>query len=163
MPDNLRSNPTINEQGRIVRASGEDFGPNLRDAVTLRTTATPDTAVSVEVPSSTTEQPASTTRLWPTPAAKERHALPGDAENFNPATQRFYRPTGHDFGITLGMAVKMWPTPKAQETWAGVRGPNAQGGPGLTERVGGQLNPTWVEWLMGFPLRWTDLEPSETP
>ena len=26
----------------------------------------------------------------------------------------------------------------------------------------GQLNPTWVEWLMGFPTGWTDLEPSET-
>ena len=23
---------------------------------------------------------------------------------------------------------------------------------------GGKLNPTWVEWLMGFPLAWTDLE-----
>lgn len=23
--------------------------------------------------------------------------------------------------------------------------------------VSGQLNPTWVEWLMGFPLGWTDL------
>jgi hypothetical protein len=22
----------------------------------------------------------------------------------------------------------------------------------------GHLNPTWVEWLMGFPLGWTDLE-----
>jgi site-specific DNA-cytosine methylase len=27
----------------------------------------------------------------------------------------------------------------------------------------GQLNPTWVEWLMGFPLGWTDLQPSGTP
>jgi hypothetical protein len=26
----------------------------------------------------------------------------------------------------------------------------------------GQLNPTWVEWLMGFPLGWTDLGPSAT-
>ncbi len=33
----------------------------------------------------------------------------------------------------------------------------------LQTQVGGQLNPTWVEWLMGFPLGWTDLEPSETP
>ncbi len=33
----------------------------------------------------------------------------------------------------------------------------------LGEKVGGQLNPTWVEWLMGFPLGWTDLEPLETP
>lgn len=23
--------------------------------------------------------------------------------------------------------------------------------------IGGKLNPTWVEWLMGFPLGWTDL------
>lgn len=28
---------------------------------------------------------------------------------------------------------------------------------------GGQLNPTWVEWLMGFPIGWTDLNASETP
>jgi len=27
---------------------------------------------------------------------------------------------------------------------------------------GGKLNPTWVEWLMGFPLGWTDLEDLET-
>jgi hypothetical protein len=25
-----------------------------------------------------------------------------------------------------------------------------------------QLNPTWVEWLMGWPLGWTDLRPSGT-
>jgi hypothetical protein len=29
--------------------------------------------------------------------------------------------------------------------------------------VSGSLNPAWVEWLMGFPTGWTDLEPSETP
>lgn len=28
---------------------------------------------------------------------------------------------------------------------------------------GGSLNPMWVEWLMGFPIGWTDLEDSETP
>jgi hypothetical protein len=26
----------------------------------------------------------------------------------------------------------------------------------------GQLNPMWVEWLMGWPLGWTDLKPLET-
>ena len=25
-------------------------------------------------------------------------------------------------------------------------------------QVGGQLNPQWVEWLMGFPIGWTDLD-----
>ena len=29
--------------------------------------------------------------------------------------------------------------------------------------VSGSLNPTWVEWLMGFPLMWTALDPSVTP
>ena len=38
----------------------------------------------------------------------------------------------------------------------------AQGGTALSTVAGGQLNPTWVEWLMGFPIGWTDLEPSET-
>ena len=29
--------------------------------------------------------------------------------------------------------------------------------------IGGQLNPNWVEWLMGFPVGWTDLKDSEMP
>ena len=31
------------------------------------------------------------------------------------------------------------------------------------EDIGGRLNPEWVEWLMGFPAGWTDLEASATP
>ena len=27
--------------------------------------------------------------------------------------------------------------------------------------IGGTLNPNWVEWLMGWPLGWTDLKPLE--
>jgi len=27
----------------------------------------------------------------------------------------------------------------------------------------GELNPEWVEWLMGFPIGWTDCEQSATP
>ena len=29
----------------------------------------------------------------------------------------------------------------------------------LSEQIGGQLNPDWVEWLMNWPLGWTSLEP----
>ena len=32
----------------------------------------------------------------------------------------------------------------------------------LSEQVGGSLNPTWVEWLMAYPLGWTDLGASGT-
>lgn len=53
-------------------------------------------------------------------------------------------------------------TPCADDT--GYRkGKYAQGGTALSTQIGGQLNPTWVEWLMGFPLGWTALERSETP
>jgi hypothetical protein len=31
------------------------------------------------------------------------------------------------------------------------------GGPSLDVVAGGQLNPNWVEWLMGLPIGWTDL------
>ena len=31
------------------------------------------------------------------------------------------------------------------------------------KEVSGSLNPTWVEWLMGFPLDWTALDASATP
>jgi len=31
----------------------------------------------------------------------------------------------------------------------------------LATKAGGSLNPTWVEWLMGWPLGWTDLKPLE--
>jgi hypothetical protein len=29
-------------------------------------------------------------------------------------------------------------------------------------QAGGPLNPTWVEWLMGWPLGWTGCEPLGT-
>lgn len=28
----------------------------------------------------------------------------------------------------------------------------------MVQGHGGKLNPTWIEWLMGFPTGWTDLE-----
>jgi len=31
----------------------------------------------------------------------------------------------------------------------------------VVEQNGGRLNPMWVEWLMGWPLGWTDLKPLE--
>jgi hypothetical protein len=44
-----------------------------------------------------------------------------------------------------------------QDARKGIRSCN------LNDQIGGQLNPTWVEWLMGYPLGWTDLNASETP
>jgi hypothetical protein len=67
---------------------------------------------------------------------------------------------------SLERIVKMpeyWPTPHATCGTGPGSGPNKQGGENLQTAVGGRLNPAWVEWLMGFPHGWTDLEDSETP
>jgi hypothetical protein len=55
---------------------------------------------------------------------------------------------------------KMFPTPtkhNAQEN--GAPSQMDRSTVQLGDLVGGQLNPTWVEWLMGWPLEWTDLKP----
>ncbi len=67
--------------------------------------------------------------------------------------------------LTLcGMAAKnTWPTPtahNAKETNAPSE--SKRNTPTLAAQVGGHLNPTWVEWLMGWPIGWTDCEPLAT-
>jgi len=55
---------------------------------------------------------------------------------------------------------RLWPTPVARMHKDG-------GNPSeykrneipLAAQAGGPLNPTWVEWLMGWPQEWTDLKP----
>ena len=56
-----------------------------------------------------------------------------------------------------------WGTPKAQDSrhasWD--RGKSNLGEQVAGIHNGGHLNPTWTEWLMGWPLEWTDLKPLE--
>jgi len=64
--------------------------------------------------------------------------------------------------MKLIQAVRMFPTPHATcSTGPGTQG--RQGGENLQTAIGGTLNPTFVEWLMGYPEGWTDLEHSGTP
>jgi hypothetical protein len=74
-----------------------------------------------------------------------------------------------DTGVTQGnrkspnlgtVVARMYPTPtKSSANGAGSHG---TGGDNLQTVIGGKLNPTWVEWLMGWPLGATDLKPLET-
>ena len=70
-------------------------------------------------------------------------------------------------GLATAVAKRMWPTPNAgNEKWGGTM--QEWGGSQnwvrkeMPELASGALNPTWVEWLMGWPLGWTDLKPLET-
>ena len=68
----------------------------------------------------------------------------------------------------LSTLSRLWPTPNAgSNQWGGTM--QEWGGSKnwvrkeMPELASGALNPTWVEWLMGLPLGWTDLEPLEMP
>lgn len=89
-------------------------------------------------------------RMWPTPQAAVH-------KNMDTARQPM-----------LSSEVKLWPTPRASE-WKGT-GPlgskshNHRLEKGYLDatvqergQVSGSLNPAWVEWLMGYPEGWTDL------
>lgn len=65
-------------------------------------------------------------------------------------------------GPTLHQMVKTYPSP-APRDWRSGSGRTENGHtPQLPEVVGGQLNPMWVAWLMGWPIGATRLGPSET-
>jgi DNA (cytosine-5)-methyltransferase 1 len=112
---------------------------------------------------------------WPTPIASRGGAWRGDGQVSmiarNVETYEEYWLLTQ--GTSKKKREKYWPTPRASDfkgatsaeamSKAAARGFN----PNLPEATaasvgGGQLNPTWVEWLMGWPLGWTDLKPLET-
>jgi hypothetical protein len=119
--------------------------------------------------------------LWPTPTAVTR-PMEGNVRLYR-AKIKAGEMTETEANAILGKSVweaqgkipAMWPTPTTQEvehydmelTEAGRR--KSKDGKsshslGLADAVrlnspdNGKLNPTWVEWLMGFPLGWTDLK-----
>ena len=97
--------------------------------------------------------PAEFVQKWPTPIASDSRGSSGKPA---PGKQ-----------VQLVDAVK-FATPLARDYKSGKfsedgkanRESQTRGKP-LSEQIGGKLNPTWVEWLMGWPLGWTDLKPLE--
>jgi DNA (cytosine-5)-methyltransferase 1 len=127
--------------------------------------------------------------LWPTPSAKEAGEM-GWMEDCIP-NKRLYNPkTGKHTQTTLNRAVKYWPTPCTRDVTMPSNKfmayslsrevkrfptPNARDCTRDTSikrdrlpdivgsnKVTGQLNPMWVEWLQGYPIGWTELKHSAT-
>ena len=92
-------------------------------------------------------------QMWPTPTANQFECEP---EIFLARRERekAKNRNGNGFGLTTAMAVRLWPTPNVQDSKNNGNGTTDY--QQLNKAVGGALNPTWVEWLMGFPLGWTD-------
>ena len=72
-------------------------------------------------------------------------------------------------GLKMMARQNMWPTPTARDWKSGAasQATTDRNARPLNEAVyqaegGGQLNPTWVAWLMGWPLGHTDLKPLAT-
>lgn len=98
-------------------------------------------------------------RMFPPPTANDaekrgnialerRNGLPAAVRLFPTATTRDYKGGYHTKSLTRkdGKSRAMDLLPNAVLDGKG------------SETVGGRLNPDWVEWLMGFPVGWTDLE-----
>ena len=91
----------------------------------------------------------SAVRKWPTPQAMDGSRGP-DARD---------RPGSG--GPNLLSVVQTFPSP-AQRDWRSGKGrQDNEHTPQLPEVVGGQLNPTWVSLLMGWPLGWVALDPMD--
>jgi len=106
---------------------------------------------------------------WPTPTTQE---VEHPDAILNDKGRRVSKDGTNSHSVGLADAVRLWPTPQANDSENGVvrhrerslqvmlGGALAEADPSL---IGGKLNPEWVEWLMGFPTAWTDLKDSETP
>jgi Holliday junction resolvase RusA-like endonuclease len=122
------------------------------------------------------------TRLWPTPtkqdsandgggAQGDRHSLPLNAAaklwptpkstvsgpDYARAGRR--RSGGDDLATAVAREPQLWSTPSEP---AEPQPTPREGLEQAAAQSSGSLNPTWVEWLMGFPLGWTVCERWET-
>ena len=99
---------------------------------------------------------------WPTPTTQ-------DVEHPNATWNEKMRrvaPNGSTHSMNLADAVQKWNTPQAHDAKHLYSKPKPSGQQMLSNQIykndpttaGGKLNPMWVEWLMGFPIGWTDLE-----
>lgn len=90
---------------------------------------------------------------WPPPTVNGNHNRKGASSQSGDGLATAVRkslatPTARDY---------RHPGRSRMERTGGTQGEN------LPQQVGGPLNPPWVEWLMGFPIGWTDCEASATP
>jgi len=149
-------NPQAKSQsGRTLQSFAAKFPtPQSTDYITKKTSASWKAKGGINYSLSNPE----IQMKWPTPISQD-------------AKHSGYAPSGPGKADKLSYAVVRYPTPKVQDSrHAKMRHLDESDddwksnfGKVVSAQVnGGSLNPTWVEWLMGWPLGWTDLKPLGT-
>lgn len=118
---------------------------------------------------------ASESGLWPTPCASDNsdRAVSQSVHITSSGLPKHVAENGQKSQMRLSQAAKMWPTPNASDgsKWSNQslaerkeKGQQVRLNTAVAPEggMGGQLNPNWVEWLMGWPIGQTDLKPLET-
>jgi len=142
--------PKANEPGMSAKTSGRDISKS--------------THLTTQVALSEGLINPETGRVWPTPTARDYKGCGANG----------WTRDGKIQVDTLDRAVWRWPTPTAGDSTGSGNRNNAhsKAHPGISltdaaltgdsstprSEVSGSLNPTWVEWLMGYPIGWTDLK-----
>ena len=149
---------------------GERWGVKLRDAVMYPTPAARDIGDTTLSKSNTNRNSDSLPvrvmkmekikeqEMYPTPRARD---YKDSVTTVPPSVQKGRNPS---LGQKIAMK-QMLPTPSASEHKARMQG-NTQASNCITalaqkEKPGGRLNPEFVEFLMGYPMGWTEIEPKE--
>jgi len=102
---------------------------------------------------------------WKTPTTSEPVAL-GECSKIWPASGMMLRgecyPLKTVAPITKESACGLLPTPTAHNAQeGGYPAEGTRNTPTLGWIVGGKISPQFTEWMMGWPIGWTDLKPLE--
>jgi hypothetical protein len=103
-------------------------------------------------------------QTWPTPKTRDwKDSMGASLDATNPDGSHRDR---RDRLMGAIVDRQNWATPQARDhrTGGADRWDNPERSRNLNDQAatlgnGGQLNPDWVEWLMGWPISWTQLDP----
>ena len=93
-------------------------------------------------------------KLWPTP-----HGMSKDGKSNGPSGNELGRAVNRSLWPTATACMHKGRSPAALTRKSGADRSRDRLDHAMQAAEGsGSLNPEWVEWLMGYPIGWTDLE-----